>query len=190
MSVSYISHIYLHEDLNFFNSKSLICLHFLSLSQTEEIGNRSSSCNYKNKLTIYCLLSLFTGLLCWLGGKESTSQCRSCGFDLWSRKIPGRRKWQPTPVFLPGKSHGQRSLVGYSPWGRKRVGHDLVNKKQQQIIIYIFLKIPVDTIKQDIKRNEFEPVLVRWMKLKPVMQSEVKSEREKQYHILTHIRGL
>ena len=31
----------------------------------------------------------------------------------------GRRKWQPTPVFLPGKSHGQRSLVGYSPWGRK-----------------------------------------------------------------------
>jgi len=41
------------------------------------------------------------------------------GFDLWDRKIPWRRKWQPTPVFLPGKSHGQRSLVGYSPWGRK-----------------------------------------------------------------------
>ena len=34
----------------------------------------------------------------------------------WVRKIPWRRKWQPTPVFLPGKSHGQRSLVGYSPW--------------------------------------------------------------------------
>ena len=34
-------------------------------------------------------------------------------------KIPWRRKWQPTPVFLPGKSHGQRSLVGYGPWGRK-----------------------------------------------------------------------
>ena len=32
---------------------------------------------------------------------------------------PWRRKWQPTPVFLPGESHGQRSLVGYSPWGRK-----------------------------------------------------------------------
>ena len=41
------------------------------------------------------------------------------GFDPWVRKIPWRRKWQPTPVFLPGKSHGQRSLVGYSPWGRK-----------------------------------------------------------------------
>ena len=36
----------------------------------------------------------------------------------------GRRKWQPTPAFLPGKSHGQRSLVGYSPWGRKRVRHN------------------------------------------------------------------
>ena len=35
----------------------------------------------------------------------------------WVRKIPWRRAWQPTPVFLPGESHGQRGLVGYSPWG-------------------------------------------------------------------------
>ena len=40
-------------------------------------------------------------------------------FDPWVRKIPWRRKWQPTPVFLPGKSHGQRNLKGYSPWSRK-----------------------------------------------------------------------
>ena len=46
---------------------------------------------------------------------------RRCGFDPWVRKITWRRKWQPDPVFLPGKSHGQRSLVGYSPWGRKEV---------------------------------------------------------------------
>ena len=39
-------------------------------------------------------------------------------------KIPWRRKWQPTPVFLPGKFHGQKSLVGCSPWGCKRVGQD------------------------------------------------------------------
>ena len=39
--------------------------------------------------------------------------------DPWIGKMPWRRAWQPTPVFLPGKSHGQRSLVGYSPWGRK-----------------------------------------------------------------------
>ena len=41
------------------------------------------------------------------------------GFNPWVRKIPWRRTWQPTPVFLPGESHGQRSLVGYSPWGCK-----------------------------------------------------------------------
>ena len=46
---------------------------------------------------------------------------RRCSFDPWVRKIPWRRKWQPTPVFLPGKSYGQRSLEGYSPWGRKEL---------------------------------------------------------------------
>ena len=42
-------------------------------------------------------------------------------FDPWVGKIPWRRKWQSTPVLLPGKSHGQKSLVGYSPWGRKEL---------------------------------------------------------------------
>ena len=42
-----------------------------------------------------------------------------CAFNPWVRKIPWRRTWQPTRVFLPGESHEQRSLVGYSPWGRK-----------------------------------------------------------------------
>ena len=41
------------------------------------------------------------------------------GLNAWVGKIPWRRKWQPTPVFLPGEPHGQRSLVGYSPWGHK-----------------------------------------------------------------------
>ena len=60
------------------------------------------------------------GLPRWLSGKESTCQCRRCRklvSDPWVRKIPWRKKWQPTPVFLPEKL--QRSLVGYSPWGRK-----------------------------------------------------------------------
>ena len=48
-------------------------------------------------------------------GKEPSCQCRRHQFNLWVRNIPWRRKWQPTPVFLPGKSHGQRCLVGYSP---------------------------------------------------------------------------
>ena len=51
-------------------------------------------------------------------------QCRRLWFNPWSRKIPWRRKWQPTPIFLPGKSHGQSSLVGYSPWGHKRVRYE------------------------------------------------------------------
>ena len=42
-------------------------------------------------------------------------------FDPWVGKILWRRKWQPTPVFLPGESHGQGSLVGYSPWGYKEL---------------------------------------------------------------------
>ena len=50
------------------------------------------------------------------------------GFDPWIRKIPWRREWLLTPVFLPRKSHGQRSLVGYSPWDGKRVGHDLATE--------------------------------------------------------------
>ena len=47
-------------------------------------------------------------------------------------KIPWRRKRQPTPVFLPREVHGQRSLAGYSPWGRKSVGHNLGTKQQQK----------------------------------------------------------
>ena len=46
-----------------------------------------------------------------------------------------RRKWQPTPVFLPGKSHWQRSLAGYSPWGRRKVGHDLATKQHTSYIL-------------------------------------------------------
>ena len=56
----------------------------------------------------------------WLSGKESACQRRRRGFDPWVGKIPWRRKWQPAPVSLPGESHGQRSLAGYSPWGHEK----------------------------------------------------------------------
>ena len=49
-----------------------------------------------------------------------------------SERSPGEGNGKPTPVFLPGKSHGQRSQVGYSPWGGKRVRHDLTTKQQPQ----------------------------------------------------------
>ena len=51
--------------------------------------------------------------------KESACQCRKHVFNPWIGKIPWRREWLPTPVCLPGEFHGQRSLVGYDPWGQK-----------------------------------------------------------------------
>ena len=64
-----------------------------------------------------------------LSDKESVCWCRKCKYNPWFRKIPWRRKWQTMPVFLPGKSHRHRSLAGYSPWGHKRTGYDLVAKQ-------------------------------------------------------------
>ena len=51
--------------------------------------------------------------------KESACNAGELGFDLWVGKIPWRREWPPTPVFLPGGFHGQRSLASYSPQGHK-----------------------------------------------------------------------
>ena len=59
------------------------------------------------------------GLLRWRSGEESAWQCKRHGFNPRVEKVPWRRKWQPTPGFLPGKPHGQRNLVGYSPRGHK-----------------------------------------------------------------------
>ena len=64
-------------------------------------------------------------------GKESACQRRihkRLRIDPWVRKIPWRREWQPTPVFLPGKSLGQRSLAGYSPCGGKSYDYYLTTK--------------------------------------------------------------
>ena len=73
---------------------------------------------------------LLVGFPC---GKESTiCQCWRHRFDPCITKIPWRREWQPTPLFLPGESHGQQSQTGYSPQGCKRVGCDLPTKQPQR----------------------------------------------------------
>ena len=69
--------------------------------------------------------------ICFLAGSVVKNPAAKAGDTDCLGKIPWRRKWQPIPAFLPGESHGQRSLVGYSPWGRKRVIHDLVTKEPQ-----------------------------------------------------------
>ena len=91
-------------------------------------ANRESACNSGDPGSIprlgryageevgyppqYSWVSLVASMI-----KKFHLQCRRPGFDPWVGKIPWRRAWQPTPVFLPGESRGQRSLVGYSPWG-------------------------------------------------------------------------
>ena len=61
------------------------------------------------------------GLPWWLRWKRICLQCRRLEFDLWVGKIPWRREWLPTPVFLLGESHGLRSLTDYSPQGHKEL---------------------------------------------------------------------
>ena len=75
----------------------------------------------------------------WLSGKESACQYRRQEFDPWVGKISWRRERQPTLIFSPGESHGER-LMGYSPWGQKRVGHDLATR-QQRMMEDIFLTL-------------------------------------------------
>jgi len=61
---------------------------------------------------------------------QETQRCR---FQPWVGMISGSKKWQPTPIFLPGKFHGQRSLAGYSPWGHKELdqtGHTHMHAKR------------------------------------------------------------
>ena len=86
---------------------------------------------------------LLRGLTRCLSGKGRSPACQSrrWEFSPWVGKIPWRRKWQPTPVFLPGESRGQRSLAGDSPWGHKSVGHNSVAKQQRSCftMLYLFL---------------------------------------------------
>ena len=98
-----------------------------------KVGKQTTKKKWGNRASV--------GLPWWLSGKESICQCRRhkrCGFDHWVRKIPWSRKWQPTSVFLPGKFHGQRSLVGYSSRGHKRTGQNLETKKQNlsKVLLY------------------------------------------------------
>ena len=68
------------------------------------------------------LYHIFYCFLYFPGGSDSKASCLQWGrpgFDPWVRKILWRRKWQPTPILLPGKYQGRRSLVGYSPWDHK-----------------------------------------------------------------------
>ena len=73
------------------------------------------------------------GLPKWLSGKEPTCQCRRHGFSPWVGKTSWRRKWQPTPVCFPGKSHRQRSLAGsIQSMGSQNVKRDLATEHKHR----------------------------------------------------------
>ena len=81
---------------------------------------------------------------CRCGFDSQESACnadRRPGFDPWGGKIPWRREWQPTPVFLPGEFHGQRSLADYSPQGHKELDmteYNTFHTVQYNLISYLF----------------------------------------------------
>ena len=82
--------------------------------------------SFASFLVMLLTLSMLLLLPWWLSSKESACQCRRHQFNPWVRKIPWRRKWQPTPVFLPGITPWTEEPSGrYSPRVRKRVAHNL-----------------------------------------------------------------
>ena len=87
--------------------------------------------SHQNSISLY----LFEASLVTQFRRSTAVQliCNWSGFHPWIRKIPWKRKWWPTAVFLPGESHGQKSLTGYSPWVA-RVSHESVTKPAHTFI--------------------------------------------------------
>ena len=83
-------------------------------------------------------------------------QCRRPEFDPWVGKIPWRREWLPIPVFLLGEFHGERSLVGYSLWGRKesdtteRPTHTHTHQKQGDRPLFTYSPVAKATLEAEI----------------------------------------
>ena len=95
----------------------------------------------------YDLNAFFSQTMDFPGGSDGKAPCLQCrrpGFDPWVGKIPWRKEWQPTPVFLPGKSHGQRSLAVCCPWSRKELGMTerlTLTQHSDFIFLHIFLTV-------------------------------------------------
>ena len=97
-----------------------------------------SHCNsaHLSSTFYYLLATLYLGFPSGTGVKGMQSRrCKRPGFNPWVGKIPWGRKWQPIPGFLPEKLHGQKSLVGYSRWGRK----ELATTNSTQILYLVFV---------------------------------------------------
>ena len=111
-----------------FLSKTLTCrlvnswLAIMILKTRNQKGFVLTAANLKQSLWLYMTSWSVVGFPGGTSGKEPTCQCRKhkrCRFNPWVGNILWQRAWQPTLVSVPGESHGERSLGGYSPWGCK-----------------------------------------------------------------------
>ena len=125
------------------------------------------------------------GLLGWLSGKESSCQCKEMQeTGVWSL-IPWRWKWQPTPAFLPGESHGQRSLAGYSPWNHK----ELDTTEQLTLSLSYFL-FPFYKLVSWRISSEFMILALRSICQTPTSANRLTAETEIQYLLNNYVTGL
>ena len=127
-------------------------------------NNLKKSYNYCfNDIFQKCQSILFNNtyrvLISATSGKEPSCQCRRCKrcwFNPWAGKIPWSRKCQPAPVFLPRKSHGWRSLLGYNPWGHKESD----TTEQLHFKLFIELQPPVEDLafffREDLQRSQMK----------------------------------
>ena len=99
-----------------------------------DVDNEAGYAYRKYTGNLCTLPSVLLWLPWWLSGKESARQSGKCRFDPWVLKIPWRRKWQPTPAFLPGIFHGQRNC-GLQSMGLQRVGHNLASRNNNKIAL-------------------------------------------------------
>ena len=106
---------------------------------------------FKSHSFLQILVPMIASIMDFPGGSVGKSLCLQCGrpgFEPWVGKIPWRRKWQSTPGLLPRKSHWQRSLVGYSPWGRKESD---TTERLHFIRNIIMMKISTFTLLDNLK---------------------------------------
>ena len=136
-------------------SDSSVCdlsAYFIQLPCNEICLNITSSAQPSQTIFFVFHWSIvYLGFLGGVNGKELVCKCRHKrhGFDPWVRKIPWRTAWQPSPVFLPAESHGQKSLAGYSP-KRCRVRCDWSDLACTQLIYNAVLASGVQQHDSDI----------------------------------------
>ena len=123
-------------------------------------------------------------------GKEPACQCRDLrvtGSIPGSERFPQRRTWQPTPVFLPGESHGQRSsLASYSPWGHKESDGTEATEHPHTPDTYLHMMEDHPAI----KKNEMMPFATTWMKSQIIILSDVSKTEKDKYHTISFICGI